>query len=96
MRIETGFMPICILAVWVVTILSIVLCAFFWFVWTWPIVLLIETVETTVGLPPEAATTVAFLLTVFMVLPILITLGLLLWAFVNSQRREDVTHPYGY
>ena len=94
MKIDTSLMPIRILWVWIVCLLSIVVMAFLWFVWTWPISIIMDTVETQMGLPPEATTTVAFLRLIFMILPILIALGLILWAYVNSQRKEDVTYPY--
>lgn len=94
MKMGNQFMPMRILWVWVVCLLSIVIMAFFWFIWTWPVTLLIETVETQLGLPPEAETTILFLRTIFMLMPILITLGLLLWAYVMSQRRESITYPY--
>jgi len=94
MKFGKQFMPIQILWVWVTCILTIVMTAFTWFIWTWIVTALIDTIETSLGLPPEATTTIAFLRLIFMILPILVTFGLLLWAYVNSQRREDVTYPY--
>ena len=83
-----------ILWVWIVCLLSIVTMAFLWFIWTWPVNILVDTVVNMMGLPPEATTTITFLRAIFFILPIIIVLGLLVWAFVMSQKREDVTYPY--
>ena len=87
-------LPFRVVWVWVVCVISIALTAFVWLIFTWPVTMIIDTVEQGEGWPPEASTTIAFLRTIFMVIPILLILGLLLWAYVNSQRRETVTYPY--
>jgi len=80
--------------IWTVCLLAIVVLAMGWFTLTWPTFIIIETIESQFTFPPEATNAITLMKTVMGWFLILMALGLLLWAFVNSQRREEVTYPY--
>ena len=74
--------------IWSVAFLTIVVMAFAWFALTWPTFMVIDFVEshyTYQGSSAYAATFVKNVLSWFL---ILMSLGLLLWVSVNSQRRD--------
>ena len=79
--------------IWAVCLLSIVVLAMGWFTLTWPTFIIIEYIESVYTFPPEASNAITLIKTVMGWFLILMALGLLLWAYVMSQRREDVTYP---
>lgn len=81
--------------IWAVCLLAIVTLAIGWFTLTWPTFILIETIENVYTFPPEQQNAINLIKTVMGWFLIFMSLGLLLWAYVNSQRREDVTYPIG-
>jgi len=82
--------------IWAVALLAIVTLAIGWFALTWPAFMLIEQIEGVYDFPAETIPAINLIKAVMGWFLILMTLGLLLWAYVNSQRREDVTYPVGY
>ena len=80
--------------IWAVCILSLVVLAMGWFTLTWPTFLIIETIESQYSFPSEATNAITLMKTVLGWFLILMALGLLAWAFVNSQKREEITYPY--
>ena len=81
--------------IWAVCLLSITVMALAWFVLTWPTYMIIEYIEPVYTFPPEATPAITLVKNVIAWFLILMSLGLLLWAYVHSQRREDVTYPVG-
>ena len=79
--------------IWAVCLLSIAVLALGWFTLSWPTYMIIETIENVYAFPPEAESAINLIKNVIGWFLILMSLGLLLWAFVNSQRREEVTYP---
>jgi hypothetical protein len=63
------------------------------YVLVYPTLQLIGIVEGLTSWDPNAAFTLNLVKTVLNWHPILFIIGMLIWAFVNSQRREDVTYP---
>jgi len=57
--------------------------------------MLIEQIEGVYDFPAETIPAINLIKAVMGWFLILMTLGLLLWAYVNSQRREDITYPVG-
>jgi hypothetical protein len=81
--------------IWAVCLLSIGVLALGWFVLMWPTYMIIQTIEGAYNFPPEATGAIGLIKTVIAWFLILMALGLLLWAFVSSQRREEITYPVG-
>jgi len=81
--------------IWAVCLLSITVMALAWFVLTWPTFMIIEYIESVYTFPPEVTPAITLVKNVIGWFLILMSLGLLLWAYVHSQRREDVTYPVG-
>lgn len=81
--------------IWAVCLLSLTVLALAWFVLTWPTFMIIDYIESVYTFPPEAAPAITLVKNVLGWFLILMSLGLLLWAYVNSQRREEVTYPVG-
>lgn len=81
--------------IWAVCLLSIVTLALAWFVLTWPTFMIIDYIEGVYTFPPEAAPAITLVKNVMAWFLILMALGLLLWAYVNSQRKEELTYPVG-
>jgi len=81
--------------IWAVALLAIVTLAVAWFALTWPAFMLIEQIEGVYDFPAETIPAINLIKAVMGWFLILMTLGLLLWAYVNSQRREDITYPVG-
>lgn len=79
--------------IWTVCLLSITVLALAWFVLTWPTFMIIDYIESVYTFPPEAAPAITLIKNVLGWFLILMALGLLLWAYVNSQRREEITYP---
>lgn len=79
--------------IWAVCLLAIVTLAMGWFTLTWPAFIIIDTIESKFDFPPEATAPISLIKAVMGWFLIFMSLGLLLWAFVHSQRREEVTYP---
>jgi len=80
--------------IWTVCLLAIVVLAMGWFTLTWPTYQIIEHIEGIYTFPTEATPAITLIKNVIAWFLIIMALGLLLWAYVNSQRREEVTYPY--
>lgn len=85
-----------VLWVWVVCLMAIVVMALAWFTLTWPVYLMIQQIESLFTFPTGAQSAVDLVKTVIAWFLVFFVLGMLLWAYVNSQRREDVTYPAYY
>lgn len=83
-----------IMWVWAVCLLTIVIMSIAWFTLSWPAFLILDAVLASYSFPPTARLAITLVSNVISWFLILMTLGLLLWAFVNSQRKEDVSYPY--
>lgn len=81
--------------VWAVCLAGIVVYAIAFYTLLFPTLQLIGIVESMTAWDADAAFTLNLCKTVLNWHPILFIIGMLLWAFVNSVRREDVTYPYG-
>jgi len=75
-------------------LLAIVVLAMAWFTLTWPTFQIIAFIENVYTFPTEAAPAITLIKNVIAWFLIIMALGLLLWAYVMSQRKEDVTYPY--
>lgn len=82
--------------VWAVCLAGIVVYAIAFYSLVYPTLQLIGVVEDMTSWDPNAAVTLNLVKVVLNWHPIFFILGLILWAFVNSVRREDVTYPIGY
>ena len=83
-----------IIWVWAVCIIGIMVLAIAWFSLSWPAYEIIQAITSIYSFPAKATLTIDLLRNVIAWLPIIIVLGLLLWAFVNSGRKEETTYPY--
>jgi hypothetical protein len=83
------------LYVWAVCLLAIVVLAMGWFTLSYPTFQIIEIIENIYSFPPEATAAIGLIKSVLGWFLILMSLGLIIWAFVASSRREDVTFPIG-
>jgi hypothetical protein len=79
--------------IWAICLLAIVLYSICWFSLGWPLYMVIDTVEASYTFPAQATNTINLMRLVIAWHPIFFIFGMLLWAFVNSQRREEVTYP---
>lgn len=79
--------------VWAVCFMGIAVYSLVWFTLGWAAMGVIDSVTGNYTFASPAASTVDFIRTMFAWHPIFFILGLLLWAFVNSQRREEATYP---
>jgi hypothetical protein len=79
--------------IWVVCLAGICVYAIAFYVLLYPTLELIGIVEGLTTWSTDATFTLNFCRTVLNWHPIIFIVGLLIWAFVNSQRREDVTYP---
>ena len=79
--------------IWAVCLLSIVTLAIAWFALTWPVFMFIDAIQDHYTFPAQVQPAISLIVAVMGWFLILMTLGLLLWAYVNSQRREEVTYP---
>lgn len=80
--------------VWAVCLLTIVVMSMAWFTLSWPAFMIIDAVLASYNFPPTARLAITLTSNVISWFLILMVLGLVLWAFVNSQRKEDVSYPY--
>jgi uncharacterized membrane protein YidH (DUF202 family) len=79
--------------VWIVCFFTMILYAIAWFALGWAFNIFYDAITSLYTFPPPLNFAVTFMMTVIAWHPILMFFGLLLWAYVNSQRREDVTYP---
>ncbi len=81
-----------IMWVWAVCLLTIVVMSMAWFTLSWPAFMIIDAVLASYNFPPTARLAITLTGNVISWFLIMMVLGLLLWAFVNSQRREETTY----
>lgn len=79
--------------VWVVALAGICVYAISFYVLLYPALEIIGVAEGMVSWDADSTFTLNLVKTVLNWHPILFIVGLIIWAFVNSQRREDVTYP---
>jgi len=79
--------------IWAVCLLSIVTLAICWFALTWPVFMFIDAIQEHYTFPAQVQPAISLIVAVMGWFLILMSLGLLLWAYVNSQRREEQTYP---
>jgi len=79
--------------IWAVCLLALVVLAMGWFTLTWPTYMIINYIESVYTFPPEAQPAVTLMKNVIAWFLIFMALGLLLWAYVASQRREEISYP---
>jgi hypothetical protein len=84
-----------IIWVWAVCFLTITVNSLAWLVLGWPTYLALDAIEASYTFPSVATNTIALIRYVVAAEPILVILGMLLWAYVNSGKREDATYPQG-
>lgn len=75
---------------WSVAILTIIVMAFAWFALTWPTFMVIDFVESRYSYSGSSAYAATFVKNVLSWFLILMSLGLLLYLYVNSQRKEEI------
>jgi len=83
-----------IMWVWAVCLLTIVVMSMAWFTLSWPAFMIIDSILASYSFPPTARLAITLTSNVISWFLILMVLGLVLWAFVNSQRREETTYGY--
>jgi len=74
---------------WSVAILTIIVMALAWFVLTWPTFMIIDFVESQYTFQGSSAYAATFVKNVLSWFLVLMSLGLLLWLYVNSQRKSE-------
>lgn len=79
--------------IWAVCLAGICVYTIAFYVLLYPTLQLLDIVEGLVTWDANASFTLNLTRTVLNWHPILFIVGLLIWAYVNSQRREDVTYP---
>lgn len=79
--------------VWVACLVAIVLYSIVWFAMGMASSVFFEAMTSIYTFPAPMNLTAAAILSVIAVNPMLMLGGLILWAYVNSGRREDVTYP---
>ena len=79
--------------IWAVCLLAIAVLALAWLPLSMVSYMMIDILEGIFTFPPQARTAIDLLKAVIAWFLVLMLLGLLLWAYVNSQKREDVTYP---
>lgn len=82
-----------IIWVWSVCFLAITVYSIAWFTLGYPTYEIIDAVEASYTFPAVATNTINLMRLVIAWHPVIFILGMLLWAFINSQRREEVTYP---
>lgn len=83
-----------IMWVWAVCLLTIVVMSMAWFTLSWPAFMIIDSILASYSFPPTARLAITLVSNVISWFLIIMTLGLLLWAIVNSQRKEETTYGY--
>lgn len=80
-----------ILWIWAVCLLTIVIMSIAWFTLSWPAFMILDAILASYTFPPTARLAITLVSNVISWFLILMTIGLLFWAFVNSGRRETET-----
>jgi hypothetical protein len=80
--------------VWAVCIMSICVYSICWFSLGWAAMAVIDQMLLMYSFPPQAQLIIAVIKQVICWHPILFIFGMLLWAYVNSQRVDPITYPY--
>lgn len=81
--------------VWVVCFFAIVIYSIAWFVLGWSAMMTIQAVEDAYTFTGPAATTVDLVKTVIAWHPLIFIFGMIIWALVNSHKREYVSYQEG-
>ena len=81
-----------ILWVWAVCFLTIIVMSIAWFTLSWPAFMILDAILAAYSFPPSARLAITLVSNVISWFLILMTLGLLFWAFINSGRRETETY----
>lgn len=79
--------------IWAVALAGLCVYAIAFYAMVYPTLMLIGIVEGMTTWSADASFTLNLVKTVLNWHPILFIIGTLIWAFVNSQRREEVTYP---
>jgi len=75
--------------VWAVVFMGLFIYSLVWFTTGWAVMEVADAVESEYTFEGPAAQASSFIKTMFEYNPILFMFGLLLWAYVNSQRRSS-------
>lgn len=78
--------------IWVSCLIAIVVFSISWFVLSYPALAIIDSLSG--SMPSDQQWVLAIARTVLQWFPILMIFGLLLWAYVRSQRPQEVSYPY--
>lgn len=79
--------------VWAVCLLAIVVHSIAWLVLCWPMYMTLDAIEASYTFPVQATNTINLIRSIAALEEVVMVLGLLAWAFINSSRREEVTYP---
>lgn len=82
-----------IIWVWSVCFLTITVNSLAWLVLGWPTYLALDAIEQSYTFPSVATNTITLIRYVVALEPVLVILGMLLWAYVNSGKHETPTYP---
>lgn len=78
--------------VWAVCFIAMGIYTMAWYATGLATMMTIDALEATYTYPAPMSTTITFIRTLFAWHPFIMLIGLALWAFINSQRREDQTY----
>lgn len=84
-----------IIWVWAVCFLAITVNSIAWLVLGWPTYIALDAIESSYTFPSVATGTIALIRYVVALEPVMVITGMILWAYVNSGRREEPTYPVG-
>lgn len=79
--------------VWVVALATLALMAIAWWSLGQVAFMVMDQVESQYAFPSESLATIGFVRNVLAFFLLIMTVGIIVWALVNSARREDVTYP---
>ena len=85
-----------IVAIWIACFMGLVVYSIGWFVLAWSCFGIIDLMTTTFTYPAQALNTITLMRLVLTWHPIFYFIGMLLWAYAESMRRETGTEPLGY
>lgn len=80
--------------VWLVALIAIVILTIGWFALWWPTLMIIEIVEDSYSFPSSSQMAINLVKTVGAWFLIIMVIGFLAWALVNSMKRQEPTYPY--
>lgn len=81
-----------VLWIWAVCFLTIIVMSIAWFSLSWPAFMILDQILASYNFNSTARLAITLVSNVISWFLILMVLGLLFWAFVNSGRREDQTY----